>query len=150
MRLCFACIQYIGGITLNDMTPGDLQFNEFLNRRLYSIGKISNRLADFQTEPFYLKIEQLRNNKILISGQLLFNINLSETQNIVTAINSLSRVDFDQITIPAIGQTYDVDRKIFHYIPKRNHQMTIRMIQQILDKAETTGALRDDFASGQF
>ena len=28
--------------------------------------------------------------------------------------------------------------------------MTIRMIQQILDKAETTGALRDDFASGQF
>ena len=28
--------------------------------------------------------------------------------------------------------------------------MTIRIIQQILDKAETTGALRDDFASGQF
>ena len=27
--------------------------------------------------------------------------------------------------------------------------MTIRMIQQILDKAETTGALRDDFASGK-
>ena len=28
--------------------------------------------------------------------------------------------------------------------------MTIRMIQQILDKAETTGALRDDFASVSF
>ena len=60
----------------------------------------------------------------------------------VDAIDMLSQNDFDQISIPALGHVYDIDRKIFHYLPKRLNGMVTRMWQQIVDKSDVSGAFR--------
>ena len=62
------------------ITKRIIQFNELLNRRVYSI------------------------------GQLLYNVKLNDTVNVDRAINALANIDFDQMTVPAIGQVYDIDR----------------------------------------
>ena len=62
------------------MSPGDLQFNEFINRRLQSV------------------------------GQILFDIALNTKTDVIKAIDSLAKVDFSEISLPAHGQEYDVDR----------------------------------------
>ena len=108
----YACVAHLGAVTLNDTIPGSIQFNELLNRRVSSI------------------------------GQLLFNVRLDTSKNVVDAIDMLAQVDFDQITIPALGHVYDIDRKIFHYLPKRLNGMVLRMWQQIIDKSEVCGAFK--------
>ena len=120
LRLCFACVAHLGAVTLNDTIPGSVQFNELLNRRVSSI------------------------------GQLLFNVRLDASKNVVDAIDMLSQVDFDQITVPALGHVYDIDRKIFHYLPKRLNGMVLRMWQQIIDKSEVCGAFKGQFEDLMF
>lgn len=62
--------------------------------------------------------------------------------NIIEALNSLSDTDFSDPLPPAAGQTYDVDRRI-GALPKLNHTFVLRLMQQILEKSDSTGALND-------
>jgi len=84
------------------------------------------------------------------SGQVNFDpIYASQSQNIIDALNGLSKTCLIDPVPPAAGQTYDVDRRI-GALPKFNHQFAIRLMQQILEKSDASGMLNDDDAKISF
>lgn len=114
-------LRYLGAPTLSDAVPGDIVSDEFFQRQIVS------------------------------HGQLFYSSTTSTAapKNIADALNSLTSCRFYQPLPPACGQTYDVDRRL-GTCPKMNHQFVARLLQQILEKAEVSGALHDPDAKLSF